>query len=291
MYPTQIQRHKIIRILLILFILNQVVNFVFGVPVAVQEKLDGTEDGTATLQRRVNVEGSTNIDQTPPKSDGTETDQSRQLPVGTNLRPRRIPPDLTRLPGSNGGPPPPPPPPPPPTTGPRTPRIRPVRPYGPFLPYRPYSFLPTDPRLPVGPNSPLRPSGLRPSGPVRIVSPTRPYFPLPLYHPSLPFALPSSPPPLRGARLQPSTSLFTGNPSTTGHQLTPQQNSGSDSDVHPLSNQQPPPNQEPHSLPNLEEPLPNAGPHPSTSGEAPIDEVLGMLKIGKIKRTLPAPVQ
>ena len=40
MYPTQMRRHKITRILLILFIVNQLVNFVIGVPVAAQENLE-----------------------------------------------------------------------------------------------------------------------------------------------------------------------------------------------------------------------------------------------------------
>jgi hypothetical protein len=77
--------HKIVtRTLLILFIVNQVVNFVFGAPVAAREKLEGhidvdvTEDGTAALQKRVNPvdKGSTNmVGQTPSSPDQTELDQ------------------------------------------------------------------------------------------------------------------------------------------------------------------------------------------------------------------------
>jgi hypothetical protein len=64
MYPDKI----VTRILLILFIGNQVVNFVLGAPVAAQEELKGridvdvTEDGTTTaLQKRVNPVDGTNI--------------------------------------------------------------------------------------------------------------------------------------------------------------------------------------------------------------------------------------
>ena len=77
MYTTQIQRHKIIRILLILFIVTQVVSSVFGAPVAVREKLEGridadvTEDGTVELQKRVDAveQGSNMVGQTPPSPD------------------------------------------------------------------------------------------------------------------------------------------------------------------------------------------------------------------------------
>ena len=79
------RRHRIVtRTLLILFIVNQVVNSVFGVPVPARGKLewridvDGTEDGTAALQTRVNPveEGSTNMaGQKPLSPDRTEVDQ------------------------------------------------------------------------------------------------------------------------------------------------------------------------------------------------------------------------
>jgi hypothetical protein len=77
MYATQMQRHKIIRILLILFIVSQVVSSVFGAPVAVREKLEGcidadvTEDGAVALQKRVDAveEGPNMVGQTPPSPD------------------------------------------------------------------------------------------------------------------------------------------------------------------------------------------------------------------------------
>ncbi|KAI0281263.1 hypothetical protein BGY98DRAFT_227792 [Russula aff. rugulosa BPL654] len=206
MYPIQTQQHKIIRILLILFIINQVANFAFGAPVAVREKLegcidaDGTDDGTLTLQKRVNPveKGSMNMaGQTPPGSDRTEADRlwEGMGQLGTDLKPRHIPTSRTSLFGKRA--------PPPPTK-----------------------------------------------------RPTK-------------------------ERLQPAPLLTTNNPSTTSHQLIPQQNSGSDLDVHP------PPNLEPQPL---EKPPPNSGPHPSTSGEMPVDEVWNILKDSKLKRTFPAPV-
>jgi hypothetical protein len=78
--------HRIVtQTLLIFFIVHhQVVNFVFGAPVAAREKLegcidvDGTEDETAALQKRVNPveEGSTNMaGQMPLSADRTEVDQ------------------------------------------------------------------------------------------------------------------------------------------------------------------------------------------------------------------------
>jgi hypothetical protein len=213
MYPTQMRRHKIIRILLILFIVNQVVNFVFGAPV--REKLEGCidADGTAALQKRVNME------------------------------------EVTRTSPDSG----------------RTPATLPVRPYSHVLPYRPYSILTTNPRIPVRPYTPARPytpvcpnNPVRPNSPgpiriLRLVRPVRPYFLL--YRPPRP-----------EGRLQLPSSLTTNN----------------------LNPEQPPPNQEPHSQPNPEQLPPNPGPHPSTSGEAPIDDVLDMLKNTKIKRTFPA---
>jgi hypothetical protein len=79
MYPIQMRRHKIVtRTLLILFIVNQVVNFVFGAPVAAREKLERRIDGTAALQKRLDPveEGSTNMaGQTPPSPDKTEVDR------------------------------------------------------------------------------------------------------------------------------------------------------------------------------------------------------------------------
>jgi hypothetical protein len=81
------RQHKIVtRTLLILFIVSQVVDFVFGAPVAAREKLEGridvdvTEDGTAALQKRVNPmdEWSTNIPgqpEAPSSPDTTELDQ------------------------------------------------------------------------------------------------------------------------------------------------------------------------------------------------------------------------
>ena len=274
MRPTQMGRHKIIRIILVLFMLNQVVDFVFGAPVAVREKLgpinaDETDDGRAVSQRRVNVEeGSTNMaGQTRLSSEANRIWQE-MAQLSMDLEPRRIPPPR---PEDNPTPPPlpRPPTPPPPTL------------FPPFRPFRPVVLS-------------------APVPPIRAHFPLSPYPPL-----TIP---PTTPPPLAEGRLQSASSSAAHNPSpsTTGHQLTPQQNPGPDLDVHPPLNPeprpipnsgQPSPNQEPHPLPNPEphsppnpeQPRPNPGPHPSTSGE--VDEVLDMLKNGRIKRTFPAPVQ
>ena len=78
----------------------------------------------------------------------------------------------------------------------------------------------------------------------------------------------TSPPPLLEEHLPPTWSLTTDKPSTTGHQLTLQQNSGPFLDVQPPS--------------NLE-------PHPAAA-KISVDEFLDMLMKGLIKRTFPAPV-
>lgn len=215
MYPTQTQRHKIIRILLILFIVNQLVNFVLGAPVDVQERLaGGIEDGTAALQNRMDVGGSTNTaDQTPPSSEGT---------------------DLTLLDNDR-------------TPPPATPATPPNRKYR----FRPYTY--------------------RPNHFADTSKPVRPYFRPILALPANPSGRhPLSLSPVPEERLQPASSLATDNPLTTSHQPTPHQNPGLDLDLHP--------------------PL-NPEPHPSVSGQAPIEEVAGILKNTKIKRTFPTPVQ
>lgn len=142
MYLTQMRRHKIVT-RLILFAVSQVVNFVFGAPVAAQERLEGridvnrTADRTAALQKRVNPveEGSTNMaGQTPPSPDRTEVGRLWQemaeqgilidSPTPLDIPGWSTPPfregSSTGLIGSNPTPPPPPPPPtsPPPPTPP-----------------------------------------------------------------------------------------------------------------------------------------------------------------------------
>ena len=149
MYLTQMRRHKIVTRLLILFVVSQVVNFVFGAPVAARERLEGridvngTADGTAALQKRVNPveEGSTNMaGQTPPSPDRTEVDRLWQemaeqgilidSPTPLDIPGWSTPPfsegSSTGLMGSNPTPPPPPtsPPPPPPTSSPPRPARR-----------------------------------------------------------------------------------------------------------------------------------------------------------------------
>lgn len=143
------RRRKIVtRTLLILFVINhwQIFNFVFGAPVAARERLEecidmeGTEDGTAALQKRVNPvdEGSTNMaGQTPLSPDRTEVDQlwqelGEQGMLIDSPTPLNIPGWSTPLfskgsstesIGSNPTPPPSPPPPsspPPPTPPPPT---------------------------------------------------------------------------------------------------------------------------------------------------------------------------
>ena len=276
MYPTQMRRHKIIRILLSLFIVNYLVNFVFGAPVAIREELQGciyaggTEEGTAALQKRINVEEGLTImeGQTPSSFDGPEVDRLRHEmgQLGMGLMTRHIPAptlsygDLTPLT--------PPTPPTPPGPYPRH--------YSPYLLNHPYSIPLANPRISVHPNVPARP--YRPIS-TSLVRPTRlrPYNrPVSLLRPSR--FRPISPPPPPEDRLQPASSLSIDNPSTTGHWLTSQQNSMSDLEVRP------PLNQEFH-------PLPNPGPHPSTQGETAADKASDILKDTKIKRTFPAPVQ
>ena len=286
MYSTQMRWQKIIRVLLIIFIVNQLVNFAFGAPMAVREKLekcidaDRTEDGTAALQERVNIEeGLTNLaGQTPKSSDRTETDRFWQL-----LRPRRIP--AATFPNSD------------PTS--LTPRLFPMPPPG-DPPKHPIPPVFRPPLLPnhYRPYHPNRPN--RPKPPYGIVLANNPRKPLHPFYRLISFALPylppswlhtTSPPSIPEERLQAGLSLAIGNSLTTGHQLSPQQSAGPDLDV-------PPPSLEPQPLPNPEQPLlnqekppPSQGPHPSTSGETAIDEVLDTLKNTKIKRTFPAPVQ
>ena len=127
-------------------------------------------------------------------------------------------------------------------------------------------------QIPTIPTSPFNiisapPADDRPPGSIRPIYP-RPVRPVRPYHPYHP--RPISPPLLPEERLQPASSLTIDGSSTSSHQLTPQQNSRPDSDVHL------PPNPEPHS---------------SAAAEVSIDEVVDMLKKLKIKRTLPAPVQ
>ncbi|KAF8490457.1 hypothetical protein F5888DRAFT_1741418 [Russula emetica] len=197
------QRKLITRTLLILFIVNQVVDFAFGAPVAVREKLEGcidadvTEDGTATLQKRVNPveEGSTNMaGQTPPSPDRTEVDQLWQgeedmlIDSPTPLHIPMYPPPLT---------PPPPLSPPPPMSP-----------------------------APLTPPPPLSPPPLTPPPPPTSPPPLTPPPP------------PTTPPPLPEEHLPQAWPLTT---KTTSHQPTQQQSLGPDLDVHPPNPEPRPP--------------------------------------------------
>jgi hypothetical protein len=241
MYPTQMRRHRITRTLLIFFIVCQVVNFVFGAPVAaVREKLEGPidADGTvpAALQKRVKPvpEWSTNkAGQTPSIPDRTEMDQLWQemriqgmfidSPTPQYI-PGRSSPTFS---GSSTG----------------------------------SADSPMHPPLPVSP-PPLTPS---PPPPLPVSPPPRTPPPPPMS--PLPLTSSTPAPPLIEEHLPPAWPLAD-KPSTTGHQPTPQQNSGPDLDV---------------KLP------PNPKPHPPAA-EIPVDEFLDMLMKGLIKRTFPTPI-
>ena len=284
MYPTQMRRQKIVRILLILFIVNHIANFVVGAPVAAQEKLDGpidvdgTEDWKAALQKQMD-EGSKNIPgQTFPSLDNLKTEAlpsknlhwSSKGSTDSNL--------LPRMPPSSSPPTTPPTPPPPSSPTPQPPaslydRLPPPRtlpPYHPVphLPLYSYGYGSPPPYRLVRPSDfapfvarPFRPSDFVPSArplrPSDFDPPSRP--PIPYSH--LPPAF--SPPP-------PASSLITDNPWTTGHQPTPKQDSGPDLGV---------------------QPPPNPVPHPSEAAEIPIDKFSDLLKKAKLRRTLPNLVQ
>jgi hypothetical protein len=216
------RRHKIVTwSLFILFIVDQVVNFVFGAPVPTARKkleghidMDGTEDGTAALQKRVNPmdEGSTNMaGETPPSPDKTEVDQLWQ-----EMRKQGIlidSPTPLHIPGWST---------PPYSQGSSTGSID-----GPLL---------------------VSPEGT-PLGPVAH-NPSPPLHPMPL---------PEDRPPLASS-LTTDTLSTTGHQPTPQQNLQPaqtlQQSLGPDSDTYlPPNTLQPEPNLEPHPPPAVEVPI------------------------------------
>lgn len=183
------------------------------------------------------------------------------------LTPSPPPPLPASPPPLTPSPPPPPPhfpppltPSPPPPLPASPPPLTPSPP--PPLPHYPPPLTPSPP-----PPLPASPPPLTPPPP-----PPLPASPPPLTPPPPPTspAIVTLPPPSPEEHLPPPWSLATDTPSTTGHQLTLQQSSGPDLDMHP----------------------PNPEPRPPAAAAMSINEFLDMLMKGpgRIKRTLPAPL-